>query len=482
MKKFIPKIIILLLSMGFSCQLIFGQQYHQLSLLEFLTIVKHFHPLAESYQMDQEIARAEVQRARGQVDPVLGAKTGAKTIDQVDYYEESNVHLRIPTWYGVMFEGSFNHIEGQKLNNSDTRGGLYQFGVTVPLARNLIYNQQRAILDQAQAALRMTEAEQVMLTNALLAEAESVYWQWAKSYESLTLLSEAVKVNQLRIEMVRKSHLYGESAAIDTTEALTQLQTYRLREQQAYLDFVKSTQELQLFLWTENHEIRELNEWTVPSDRLGGYNLKDLYPGLLADVEAQLIDAHASLRVYLQKQDILTSEQRLKRQALLPKIDFTYNFLNKQHYKTDVFPLFLDNYQYSIKLEIPIFLRQARADYRITRHKLVQNQLDIDFKRQEILTKIENYKNEIINYQQQLQTMALAAANQQKLLSAEETKYSNGESSLFLINTRENSLIEIQEKEIETKLKAVRSYSQLKWLNESFLSQDSSAQPLSDQE
>ncbi|PRD54647.1 TolC family protein [Sphingobacterium gobiense] len=482
MKKFIARIIILLLSMGFSCQPILGQQYHQLSLLEFLTIVKHFHPMAESYQTDQEIARAEVQKARGQVDPVLSAKTGTKTIDQVDYYEESNVHLRIPTWYGVAFEGSFNHIEGQKLNNSDTRGGLYQFGVTVPLARNLIYNQQRAILDQAQAALKMTQAEQVMLTNALLAEAESVYWQWAKSYESLTLLSEAAKVNQLRIEMVRKSHLYGESAAIDTTEALTQLQTYRLREQQAYLDFVKSTQELQLFLWTENQEIRKLNEWTVPSDRLSDYNLVDLYPGLLADVEEQLIDAHASLRVYLQKQDILTSEQRLKRQALLPKIDFTYNFLNKQHYKTDIFPLFLNNYQYGVKLEIPIFLRQARADYRITRHKLAQNQLDIDFKRQEILTKIENYKNDIVNYQQQLQTMTLAAANQQKLLSAEETKYSNGESSLFLINTRENSLIEIREKEIETKLKAVRSYSQLKWLNESFLSQDSSASPRSDQE
>lgn len=468
MKQFAAKIIVSLWAMTFSCQATIGQEYQQLSLLEFLSIVKQFHPMAESYQIDQEIAQAEVTKARGQIDPVLSAKNGAKTIDQVDYYKESNAHILIPTWYGVMLEGSFNHITGQKLNNSDTRGGLYQFGVTVPLARNLIYNQRRAILDQAQAALKMTQAEQIMLTNALLAEAESVYWQWAKSYESLMLLSEAVGINQRRINMVRKSHGYGESAAIDTTEALAQLQAFKVREQQAYLEFVKCTQELQLFLWTENQEIHELNEWTVPSQRLNQYDLTDLYPGLLATIQEQLIDAHASLRVSLQKQDILTSEQRLKRQALLPKIDFTYNFLNKQHYKTAIFPLFLDNYQYGIKLEIPIFLRQARADYRIARHKSTQNQLDIDFKRQDIVTKIENYKNEIINYGRQLETIALAVTSQQKLLTAEETKYSNGESSLFLINTRENSLLEIKEKAIETKLNAIRAYSQLKWLNESF--------------
>lgn len=454
------------------CQIGPGQMYQQLSLQELLSIVRQFHPMAKSFRINRDIAKAEELRARGQVDPVFSAKHGAKTIGNIDYYDESNLNVLIPTWYGVVLEGSFNHIEGQKLNNSDTKGGLYQFGVTIPLARNFIYNQRKAILDQAQIALRMAHAEQFMLTNGLLAEAENTYWQWTKSYESLLLVSEAVRVNRQRLDMVRRSHTYGESAAIDTTEAFAQLQAFKLREQEAYLDFVKNTQQLQLYLWTDDQQLFELTGWTVPSDRLSDLILKELYPQLIAQVEQRALDSHASLQVYLRKQDVLTSEQRLKRQALLPKLDFTYNFLNKNNYYTEVFPLFHDNYQYSLKLEIPIFLRQARADYRIVRSKSVQNQLDVDFKRQDIAAKIETYKNEVINYHQQLATTGLAVVNQEKLREAEEKKYSNGESSLFLINARETKLIEIKEKEIDIKLKAVTAYNQLKWLNESFLVND----------
>ena len=36
--------------------------------------------------------------------------------------------------------------------------------------------------------------------------------------------------------------------------------------------------------------------------------------------------------------------------------------------------------------------------------------------------------------------------NYKRLLKAEEIKFSNGESSLFLINSRENKLLETQEK------------------------------------
>lgn len=424
--------------------------------------------MAFRYRLQNNIASAEVLKARGNFDPFLDAKDGSKSIDGVEYYQETNIGLGIPTWYGVDINGSYNTIDGQKLDNSTTRGGLYQFGITIPLAKNLLYDQRRATLEQAKYAQKMTLAEQRLLTNELLLEAENVYWEWVMQYEIYLLQSQAVNININRTKLIQKSFEFGERAAIDTTEALSQLQSFELQQQDAYLQFVKATQNLQLFLWKENQEIYELTQLIFPAERLTSNDAYITYPFLLEELNARQINNHASLFIYFQKQNILESERRLKRQSFLPKLDFTYNFFNKENYPAEYFPFFQNNYQYGLKLGIPVFLRQARADYQIAKTKILQNELDADFKRQELNTKIETYKNEVLNYRNQIDIIEQNIRNYQRLLNAEETKYSNGESSLFLINSRENKLIEAREKMLNTRLKFLKGYNQLKWMNENF--------------
>ncbi len=55
------------------------------------------------------------------------------------------------------------------------------------------------------------------------------------------------------------------------------------------------------------------------------------------------------------------------------------------------------------------------------------------------------------------------AENYQKLVRAEETLLENGESTLFLINSRENKALEAQEKLIEIKTKYFKSIYALQW-------------------
>jgi outer membrane protein TolC len=460
-KTFLTSLLLLITSA------VFAQD--TLSVDEFLAIVKRYHPLAESYRLQNEIADAQVLKARGNFDPILAGKNGAKTIDGVDYYRESNLNLEIPTWYGVDFTGSYNHVEGQRLNSSETSGGLYQLGLTVPLAKNLLYDKRRATLDQARSAKNMTLAEQIFLTNALLLEAENTFWEWAKSYQILQLQIRTTEVNRLRLEYTKKTLQYGERAAIDTTEARSQLQSFELQQEEAKLQFIKNTQHLQLYLWRENQEIYSLTQLIIPAHDLDYSSAFESFPSLINEIKSNNIDENVWLKYYFQKQEILESERKLKRQSFLPKLDFTYNFLNKQNYSTAFFPLFNNNYQYGLKLEIPLFLRQARADYRIAEIKLRQNDFDTDLKRREILTKAETYLNEVVNYRNQINLTEQNIINYRQLLNAEETRFSNGESSLFLINSRENKLIETQQKAIELRLKFLKSYNQLKWLNENFV-------------
>jgi outer membrane protein TolC len=64
----------------------------------------------------------------------------------------------------------------------------------------------------------------------------------------------------------------------------------------------------------------------------------------------------------------------------------------------------------------------------------------------QIEIKIRNYFNQFEALQKQIRTQESAFANFQSLVKAEELRFENGESSLFLINSREMKSLEAAEK------------------------------------
>ena len=74
--------------------------------------------------------------------------------------------------------------------------------------------------------------------------------------------------------------------------------------------------------------------------------------------------------------------------------------------------------------------------------------MDTDYKLQqkrlELTNKVGQYYNDLVNLQQQIDLNEDMVTNYQRLLDAENRKFSIGESSIFLINSREQKLIEAQ--------------------------------------
>ena len=285
-----------------------------LSKKEFLNIVKNYHPVLKKYQLQNKIAEAEISKARGNFDPVLNAKIGEKDIDNLHYYTQKNVELGIPTWYGIEINGGYNYLSGDKLNTSDTKGGLYNYGVTIPLAKNLWYDKRRAVLDQAKLAGKMTRAEQIIISNELLLDAENTYWEWVKNYEVLKLQKKNVELNKKRFEFIKKTFSYGERAAIDTVEAESQLQSFQIQEKEAYLNFVKSTQDLQWYLWQDNLEFYEIKAPIFPSEKMNTEITND-YLFLAQKLNKENLINSQFLKYYAFKNNILESEKKLKWQS-----------------------------------------------------------------------------------------------------------------------------------------------------------------------
>ena len=89
--------------------------------------------------------------------------------------------------------------------------------------------------------------------------------------------------------------------------------------------------------------------------------------------------------------------------------------------------------------------------------------MDFSNKKWQITTKIRSYYNEFKLLQDQLEIAEKMYNNYIMLLHNEELKFSQGESSLFLINSRETKVVEIVQKQIETRFKYLKSAYAIQW-------------------
>ncbi|MEY4955445.1 MAG: hypothetical protein RI981_1530, partial [Bacteroidota bacterium] len=155
---------------------------------------------------------------------------------------------------------------------------------------------------------------------------------------------------------------------------------------------------------------------------------------------------HPEINNYRNKLDVLGIEKRLKFQSLLPKLDVSYNHLSKGGPSLYSATFLENNYKYGIKFELPLRLSEGRGAYQAAKLKLETEQLNLNQKQLQVEIKIRNYFNQFEALQKQIRTQESAFTNYQSLVKAEEMRFENGESSLFLINSREMKSLEAAEK------------------------------------
>ena len=424
-----------------------------------LDIIRKYHPVVRQASLDVEQAKAELLSARGLFDPSLYYEADRKTFDGSNYFTYTNPYLKIPTWYGLDIKAGLENNAGSRINPSMTIGKSTYVGVTLPVLKGLLFDKRRAAVQQGKLFINMSVQEQRQTVNDLLQEAGAAYWKWTATYQVNQVLLKALRVNEQRVDFVRKAWQSGDRAALDTLEAFAQLQSIQVMERQSWLDFQKARLMLSNFMWTADEKPYELSEDVLPDSSWMVVPVKNYPVPVLEQTLLVAMEEHPKLLNTSLKSDVLEIERRSKFQALLPKLDLTYNFLNKGYglSKTFASPLFENNFKYGLQFGLPLFQREARGDYRVAKIKIQANELKLDQARLEISNKVRGAFNEILSMQQQVDFMQQNLKNQQLLLKAEEVKFSLGESSLFLVNSRENKLLETEQKYAELRSKFFNS-------------------------
>ena len=122
-----------------------------------------------------------------------------------------------------------------------------------------------------------------------------------------------------------------------------------------------------------------------------------------------------------------------------------------------------NNYKYGISFSLPLRLSEGRGAYRQTKLKIAETTLDQKMEQWQIENKVKSYFNEVMSLRQQVQLSEKMVKNNERLLRGEETRFGIGESTLFVLNTRENKALESLQKLMELKTKFYRNLAGLQW-------------------
>lgn len=427
----------------------------------FLSVVRAYHPIAKQAGLKVTLAQMDIRQARGAFDPVLKVNADQKTFDKKLYYNYFNPSINIPTWYGIDLKAALNDISGQRVNPEETIGKTSFVGISMS-ASGLLFDSRRATLRQAQSLAGMTRAERELIINDLIYDALSSYWNWVKEYQFYQLVKDVVRVNEERYKFIVIEFKQGSRPAIDTTEALAQLQSFYTELAAARVAFYNAGLELSNYMWLDNQQPFEWNAAILPDTAV--FTITEQVPDvetLLADIAA----THPKLKMLGFKQDVLELERKLKAQYLIPKLNVSGGLLSKNwDLPKEVSSTYAgNNYKLDIDFSLPLFMRSSRGAFRAAGVKIQDIQLQQELTVLQLENKVKSYHNEAIGVRQQLNTFEQAYINYQALYRGEKLKFETGESTIFLLNSRENKLIEAGRKLTELRAKFKKSYTSVFW-------------------
>ena len=424
--------------------------------------IKLYHPAARQANIITDKARAELLSARGAFDPVINIEASRKTFAGKEYYFYSNPELKIATPIGIDIKTGIENNSGNFISPEATRGKTSYLGLEMPLAKGLLMDKRRAALQQAKILGKQSEQERLAVLNDLLFEAYVYYWQWAGAHQLYNICSQFVAAANNRLRLVRIAYNQGDRAMIDTIEAFTQVQNYQLQQSDALLQLNNAKLQLSNYLWLDSDEPYDLPSHYVPDTVM--FAATATAPHLDALIE-QASKQNPAIRSYRYKLDNLEVERKLKFQSLLPSFIVKANLLNKNYYALKGLDaaLLQNNYKWGIEIKMPLFLREGRSQYAQAQLKIKETNLELAQKRWQIENKIRSYYNENNLLRQQLQNTQSIYNNYSSLLRNEELKFSQGESNLFLINSRETKVLELLQKQIELRIKYYKSLYAIEW-------------------
>lgn len=417
---------------------------------DYMQQVKMHHPVARQANISLELGDAYLTKTRGAFDPKIDGNANQKYFKDQQYYSLLNAGLKIPTWYGVSFQTGYELTSGQYLNPERTLPdeGLWYAGVNVSVGRGLIIDQRRAEFKKAKIFQESSLQNKRMILNELYLQSSMAYWDWFKAYNKMLVYQEAVQNALERFEGVKISAIAGDKPFMDTLEASIQLQNRVFNYLNAELEYQNASDLLEIYLWESGYIPVELDSNTIPAAQ-NQVSINAIDPEIAMMVDS-IANFHPELLNAQYKIDQQKIDLKLSRENLKPTLNFKYNAL-MEPLNGDAGSIYsLSNYQWGAEFSYPLFIRKERGELKINKLKVENLEQELFFKTEQIQFKIKYALNSWSTTYKQILIWQKTTNDYLRLLENEKVLFEIGESSLFMINSREKAYINARLLLIET--------------------------------
>ncbi|MDO9001209.1 MAG: TolC family protein [Bacteroidota bacterium] len=457
MKKLFLNFVLFCTSVSFS-QTTLLPEYN-----DFISGILQHNPLAKRANNEKKYAELQLRSSRGNYDPIVSGNYDQKQFNGLNYFTTLSSEIKQPIFTNQYLKFGYDYGIGPFINPDlyTTPQGLPYLGLEVGVLQGLVIDKRRADVLKSKAYLNYYSAEQQIQLNNLLFESSQLYFEWLFSAKQISLNNYFMTAARKRLEGIEQLAIVGERAIVDTIEAAIFYQTRLLDLQTALMDNQKSSNDLSSYIW-QNGNPSLLNNNYKAIDSLETYYNKAkvaLAENLnLANAQNPILSKYNAL------QNVLNVDVRLKREMIKPILNVKYNFLSNS--TSAINPVFTNNnYKWGLNMSFPLFLRNSTNDYKMANVISQNNSLELTNKTNELNFKINALQQNISILAQQLLNSERSVNYSKILLEAEKLKFDNGESSLFMLNTRENKLLETELKLAEYKLKFIKTTLNIIYLN-----------------
>ena len=420
----------------------FGQSDSILTPQKFFEVVALYHPMVRQANLFRQAAEQELLFNRGQLDPKLNATFNRKSVDGKEYYNLFNPELKIPTWPGIELKAGFERNVGTNVSDEDVTPltGLQYVGIGLPVGQGLFTDVRRTTIKQAKIGIQLAEAERIKQINKIFFTAAKDYWEWFFNKEQLINANDAFRFSNERYRAVVQRIIVGDLAPIDSVEALIFLQDREIFLKQSRFDELNSRLQLSTHLWSEDAQPLDLDQKANPQ-------IPASYMAMLSDSVFNVLMRMAKLQhpeilKYNFKLNQLDLDRRLGREMLKPMLNVNYTWLSRSDKSVWATNTIDRNYKFGFDFGFPILLRKERGKLGLVQTKILQTQLEQSQNIRNIEIDLTLSFNDVRILENLIMLQRQMVDNYLKLRNAEIKKFDNGESSLFLINSRESKLIE----------------------------------------
>lgn len=407
-----------------------------LALNEVLASVNQHYPEILAARQNVVKAHGELMSAWGAFDPSLQSQS--RNLPMGGYQSNSlDTEISLPTLtQGLRLFAGYRIGQGDYpvyyQNYLTNSGGEYRAGFSLPLLRDGNIDRQRTELFNRKTMLQVRNQEVGALKLMVYQNTIHQYWRWVEAGVVLEIFQKLLQLAEERQDALARQAKLGDLAELSVTENQQIILQRQQLVVQARMELDKAAVALSIFYRSKD------GKPVVPAPELLP-KVTDPNHGLISKT---ILRAHHGVRRHPEIKrlhgltKIADQERRLAQNTLLPQLD-ALAFTSKQ-YGTDGYPLLIPQAaQIGIRFLFPLYQREAKG-------KLISASSDLrrlSIEQRFVFEKLQNQLRQLSIGLRRLYKQHQLLANELIMALAvqrgEFKKFQSGDSSIFLVNQRE---------------------------------------------